>query len=135
MESWRIQARRRKLARAQKLLWFRSGGMECLRRTSLPLRRRNRTHCGIRLRQTMHHHAQSDYDDFFVSYQDNELGEEIGGRVLQEPNPNKTSIGFITSSKNITQTLPNAVTNLTYCPFLSLLKDRLPKCFDSTKKP
>ena len=57
-------------------------------------------YCGIRLRQTMHHHAQSDYDDFFVSYQDNELGEEIDGRVLPEPNPNKTSIGFITSSKN-----------------------------------
>lgn len=91
-------------------------------------------YCGTRLRQTMHHHAQSDYPDFFVAYQDNELGEEIGGRVLPDPNPNKTSIGFITSSKNTTQTLPNAVMNLTYCPFLSTLKDRLPKCFDSSKK-
>ena len=37
-----------------------------------------------------------------------------------------------TSSISTMQILPNAVTNLTYCPMLSAMKDRLPKCFDSS---
>ena len=89
----------------------------------------NKPYCGTRLRQTMHHHAQSDYPDFFVAYQDNELGEQIGGRIMPEPNANKTSAGFMTSSKNTTQTLPNAVTNLSFCPSLKTYAAKLPKCF------
>ena len=98
-------------------------GYRCARATTPP--------CQQSVAQRMSHHAQSEPAGMYTFYATNMMTETLGGGVTVLPTSAVApTLGPITSIKNGQKLdMPQAYTNLSFCPLLRAYAKQLPGCF------